>query len=319
MTATPKRVRGARMLKGAVVASFVLLTLGSDSEARTRCSYSGAPENLLTVRTTGDATGEIERSGEQIVVRERRASPCSGGLPTVLNTDTIRVLMRGLFAGVDLRLDGGPFAPGATPEAEGAPEIEIEFSGRLNFGCVVGTARADEFHWAPAGARLGFNLNPGSAGDQDVDVTATHALTALIAEGAAGNDTIIPASGAVVRETVSSVDSHGGPGNDLVVAPRDSGGILEGAGGNDTITGSGKRDLLYGGTGNDRVAGGGGRDQIIGGPGRDLLSGGRGRDHINARDSKRERVRCGPGRDFVRADPLDRLRGCERGAGSTRP
>ena len=193
--ATPKRVRGARMLNGAVVASFVLLTLGPDSEARTRCSYSGPPENLLTVRTTGDATGEIERSGEQIVVGERRASPCSGGPPTVFNTDTIRLLMRGLFASLDLRLDGGPFAPGATPEAEGAPEIEIEFNGRVNFGFVVGTPGADEFHWAPAGALPGLNLNPGNAGDQDVDVTVANAFTALGAQGAAGNDTIIPASG----------------------------------------------------------------------------------------------------------------------------
>jgi Ca2+-binding RTX toxin-like protein len=189
--------------------------------------------------------------------------------------------------------------------------MEIEFSGQGNLGSVVGTPPADEFHWAPAGARPSFNLNPSSAGDQDADVTVTNPFTALIAQGAAGNVTIIPAPGAVIPETVSSVGSGGGPGNDLLVAPRDHGGILDGEGGNDTITGSGQRDLLYGGTGNDRIAGGRGRDQIIGGPGRDLLSGGRGRDHINARDPKREMVKCGPGRDFVRADRRDRLRGCE--------
>jgi Ca2+-binding RTX toxin-like protein len=305
------------MLKRSAAASFVLLALSSvsDAGARTSCAYSGAPMNLLTVRTTGDAEGVIERLGEQIVVRERRPRPCAGGVPTVLNTDTIRVVMRGLFAGVALRLVGGPFAPGATPEVEGAPEIEVEFSGQGNLGSVVGTPRADELHWAAAGARPGFNLNPSSAGDQDADVTVTNTFTALIAQGAAGNDTIIPAPGAVIPESVSSVGSDGGPGNDRLVAPREHGGILDGEGGNDTITGSGKRDLLYGGTGNDHIAGGGGHDQIIGGPGRDLLSGGRWRDHINARDSTRDRVSCGPGRDFVRADRGDRLRGCERERG----
>ena len=264
----------------------------------------------------------LRSSGQPAKIRVResgqRRQACSGGVPTVLNTDTIRVLMRGLFTGVVLRLDGGPFAPGATTEAEGASEIEIEFSGRGNLGRVVGTSRADEFHWAPAGAQPGFNLNPRSVNDTDADVTVTSFFTALIVQGAAGNDAITPAPDAVINESASSVGSDGGPGNDLLVAPRDHGGILDGESGNDAITGSTRRDLLYGAAGNDRVAGAGGRDQIIGGAGRDLLSGGRGRDHIHSRDSKRDRVRCGHGRDFVRADPLDRLHGCERVATGTR-
>lgn len=302
------------MLRKAATAGLFLLGLSvvPDAQARTRCSYTGAPMNLLTVTSTGDAEAEIERLGEQIVVGEGRPRPCRGGVPTVLNTDTIRVRMRGLFAGVVLRLEGGPFAPGATAEAEGASEIEIEFSGRGILGRVVGTARADEFHWAPAGAQPGLNLNPRSATDRDADVTVTSPFTGLVAQGAAGNDTIIAAPGAVITESVSSIGSDGGPGNDLLAAPRDHGGILGGEGGDDAITGSGRRDLLYGGTGDDRITGAGGRDQITGGLGRDLLLGGRGRDHIHSRDSKRDRVRCGSGRDFVRADPRDRLRGCER-------
>jgi hypothetical protein len=302
----------ASLLVGAMAAVPFLLSLSPQAEGRTRCSYGGPPTNLLTVTATGDALTEITRRGEEILVRGFRERPrtCSGGVPTVLNTDTIRVVMRGLFAGGALHLVGGPFAPGATAEAEGASEIEVAFSGRGNQGSVVGTPRADEFHWAPAGARPGFNLNPSSAGDQDADVSVTNTFTPLIAQGAAGNDTIIPAPGAVIPES-GSVGSDGGPGDDLLVAPRDHGGILNGEEGNDTITGSGQRDLLYGGTGNDRLAGGGGRDQIIGGPDRDLLSGGRGRDHIHARDSRHDRVTCGSGRDFVRADLRDPLRGCE--------
>jgi hypothetical protein len=44
-------------------------------EAQTRCSYSGAPQNLLTVTADPDAYAEIIRSGEEIVVRELRKRP----------------------------------------------------------------------------------------------------------------------------------------------------------------------------------------------------------------------------------------------------
>jgi hypothetical protein len=45
---------------------------------------------------------------------------------TVFNTDSIRI--RG---DLGVRLGGGGFAPGATPEADGAPEVEIHFTGYL--------------------------------------------------------------------------------------------------------------------------------------------------------------------------------------------
>jgi hypothetical protein len=72
--------------------------------------------------------GEVTRSGERIVVREflRRPSRCRGGIPTVLTTDTITVLAPANF--VDVLLGGGPFAPGATSETDGASEIEIEWT-----------------------------------------------------------------------------------------------------------------------------------------------------------------------------------------------
>ena len=103
-----------------------------------RCAYAGAPQSLLTVTADRDALGEITRpgpittTGQEIWVREflDYPGPCRGGVPTVLNTDTIRVLSPE-FAFPEMLLALGPFAPGATPELEGASEIEIEFEFRL--------------------------------------------------------------------------------------------------------------------------------------------------------------------------------------------
>ena len=303
---------GALMLEAAAVASFVLLALSSDAAAQMRCSYSGAPENQLSVTAGGEAFGEIRTRRQEILPWESFEGPvfCRGGVPTVLNTDTVRVQLRGELISVDLSLAGGPFAPGATPEAEGASEIEIQYSAPFALVDVVGTARTDEFHWGPGGAHAGLNLNPHDLGDQDVDVTVRGRFSFLVAQGAGGNDTIVPAPGALFSKD-DDVYSEGGRGDDRLIAPRNSGGVLEGEAGDDVHIGGRPRDLLIGGGGNDRLRGAGGPDLISAGPGRDLIFGGPGRDRINTRDSTRDRVRCGGGRDRVKADRQDRLRGCE--------
>ena len=43
----------------------------------------------------------------------------------------------------------------------------------------------------------------------------------------------------------------------------------------------------------------------------DVFNGGAGNDVIDAKDGRREIVDCGPGRDRVKADRNDVLRGCE--------
>lgn len=293
---------------------FLSLSFAPDAQARMGCSYAGAPTNRLTVTADRGAFGEIYRRGSEIMVGESLEHPrlCSGGEPTVLNTDTIKVVTRGGFSFVELDLGGGAFGPGATPEADGASEVEIVFSGRGAFASVRGTSRADEFHWGPGGVQAGLNLNPRNSGDQDVDVTVRGRFSFLVAVGAAGDDTIIPAPGGV-GPNEAGVFSDGGTGNDLLIAPPSGGGTLEGGPGKDRLIGGSDflGDNLDGGSGNDRVVGGAGPDVIKGGRGRDLLSGGRGRDRINSRDSTRDRVRCGPGRDRVKADRRDRLGGCE--------
>lgn len=311
---------GAWRVRATVVAAGVLaiaMLLAPVAHAKTSCAYAGAPANLLTVTVSGDnaSTAVIERRGLEITAHENLEAPepCAGGTPTVLNTDSIvlRTSADDPAADnvvVDVRLDGGPFAPGATGEPEGAAEIEIHIAG-AEFAEVIGTSAGEEFRWGPGGAFAGLNLNPGNDGDRDVDVTVSggEALF-LVANGAGGDDTITAQPGASIRGGVFSV---GGPGNDVLRAPPGTGAIIEGGSGNDVIIGSRKSDLLDGEGGNDRVSGRAGADDITGGRGTDRLSGGSGRDDINSRDSKRDSVSCGPGRDRVKADRRDHLRGCE--------
>ena len=56
----------------------------------------------------------------------------------------------------------------------------------------------------------------------------------------------------------------------------------------------------------------GGADLLVGGRGPDRLLAGAGNDVVRARDGVRDRIACGPGRDLVVADRVDRIaRDCE--------
>ena len=88
--------------------------------------------------------------------------------------------------------------------------------------------------------------------------------------------------------------------------------VIVALGGNDLVRGLGAGDRVCAGAGSDRVEGGAGSDLLQGGSGRDRLTGGAGNDRINARDGRRDTVRCGRGNDRVTADRRDRAIGCER-------
>jgi Tol biopolymer transport system component len=90
--------------------------------------------------------------------------------------------------------------------------------------------------------------------------------------------------------------------------------LIDGGPGADTIRGRRGHDVLRGGPGNDRLLGDRGSDRLAGGPGDDFLEGGRfydrldggrGADIFVTRDGYRDRIRCGPGHDRVRADRVD--------------
>ena len=304
----------------AMVAGAVPLVFGVSElkdAATVSCAFEGAPARVLTV-TVDDRVAEIRRRGTQIEVRAQGedAERCSGGTPTVRNTDTMRIVLADLSF-VDLDLRGGAFAPGATPEAEGASEIEIELSLDLGTVDVYGTAGGDEWHWGPGGANPALNLNPRDAGDRDVDVRivgSEDTYGSLIASGGDGDDTIIGAPSARIR---GQFIAFGDAGDDLLSTPfiageREFGAELHGGPGDDTISGGGHDDELPGDAGNDRIDGRAGADTITAGRGRDRISGGAGGDMISARDAVSEAVACGSGRDRATVDGSDELRDCEQ-------
>jgi hypothetical protein len=108
-----------------------------------------------------------------------------------------------------------------------------------------------------------------------------------------------------------TITFHGGAGEDLLV-----GGLptsdLDGGPGPDELVGGDGPDRLRGRAGADRITGGRSGDGIVGGRGIDDVFGGADDDRIAVNDGQRDLVRCGPGRDRVRVDSLDMVRGCER-------
>lgn len=105
------------------------------------------------------------------------------------------------------------------------------------------------------------------------------AITALVVNGGAGDDTIDTSSASCLGSATRTV--NGGGGNDTIQGSNKA-DVVDGGEGNDTINGKNGKDTLTGGIGNDTISGGNGKDTINGGEGDDTLSGGNGNDRIDA-------------------------------------
>ena len=166
-----------------------------------------------------------------------------------------------------------------------------------------GTERADALTGTAAGDRL-FGL-----GGRDT-VSGLAGRDCLY--GGAGSDRLIGGPGRDKLNGGSGNDQlHGGAGRDALAGTRGA-DRLSGGSGNDHLTGGPGKDRLTGGSGNDRLSGGSGSDRLNGGRGRNRYAAGTGRDKVNARNRRRDRVDCGPGRDNATVDRFDRVRRCER-------
>lgn len=160
-----------------------------------------------------------------------------------------------------------------------------------------------------AGASAGARLSIVAAGERPI-VTAAGVTSSTGDPQAANNGSTLTTNVLLRRGACANVLA-GTRGADVLTGTR-YGDRLTGDHGDDTLTGGRGDDCLAGGPGDDRLSGGAGADRLDGGRGRDELSGGAGDDVIDARDGRAETVSCGAGKDTVRADKRDRLKGCER-------
>ena len=80
----------------------------------------------------------------------------------------------------------------------------------------------------------------------------------------------------------------------------------------DLFAGTDRADRATGGGGRDQLTGWGGDDRLNGGGDPDFVDGGAGRDRIGARADDRDTIKCGSGKDRLKADRREAfLSGCE--------
>jgi Ca2+-binding RTX toxin-like protein len=311
-----------RLMLLALTVLGVALAWPASSQAFVACTYSSG--ELTVDLTANDDSATLTRFRDQIVVltgssvsilsdsydeyddyygeETQIAVPCAGGTPTSTNTDHISVVQSPAaeFGAVTVDESNGPFAPGATPEADGTPEIEFGFNlpGR---GSSVGIKGTDANETIPVGmvpsGAAGVNLNADAeAASADADIEAAGTRYVVVdAEG--GNDVVTGMGGAGLAGplTTAFLLASGGSGNDQLQAGP-LGAALEGDEGSNTLIGSPREDFI------DAE---GGKDKAFGG---------KGSDRIESLDRKKDFVSCGAGkRDFVVDDYIDRALHCERG------
>jgi hypothetical protein len=241
------------------------------ASAAVDCNLAGA---TLTVSMSADGdAANILQSGSSVVVREGSAAvACTGGAPTVTNTDLILVNDTS-GEGTAVRFDTGigGFVPGATDEPGLSDEIELQvvMGAGSDTLILVGSNASDVWRLgATAGAR-GVNLNAGSETSgvvpgRDLDLEFFGVDGHLLMNGGSSGDTVL---------------ANGGPEfTGPLTTPLDY--LEEGGSGNDTIVGSDGDDIVEPGVGDDDVSGGNGDDRYIEseGEGDDEVDGGAGVD-----------------------------------------
>jgi hypothetical protein len=276
-----------------MLSALVPLLWAENASADFECRFDPSTRVLSVAKAGGGGEEEvvIRRVGTSIRVARLFGPdvPCEGA-PTVTTTDLIEISSSGISA-VAIELEHGPFAPGATPEADASSEIEFTVAGS-GIAAVEGRSGADHLRYMTAGGVSGLNLNPGpSDNDVDIELPPLRSKGLFIADGAGGKDLID-----VVGRPNVLVAAGGGAGDDTLLAQGAIGAILDGGTGADRIVGSPGFDLISPGNGVDRVTASGGGDLVGAKP-----------------DGSRDRIDCGSGRDEIsRTDRIDRLRSCER-------
>ena len=231
---------------------LVLLAIaaGSAPAGAQAASCLVAPPEVVTVTASDEEARLSVGPGGEIRVN---GMDCPGA--TTATIDTIRVAgTAGSDEVVVVDLSGGPFSPGATPEASGASEVEIEISLEGDPGDAVELLGNDADEALRAAAD-GIEVT----GDDDLDVLV--AGIPLRLAGAGGNDTVRADGAAGSGPAAVAVALDGGDGND-VIAGGDRDDRMTGGPGDDGLEGSGGNDLLAGGDGVDRATFAGAPDSM---------------------------------------------------------
>ena len=234
------------------------------------------------------------------VVRGHAASDTIYDEPTAFAADTLLdggagedvISFRDRAVPVEVDLSASPPVAGSGGEANVLAGIEGAYGGSAD----------DRITGSPSSVSLpaGVPSLQGNGGDDRLVLRATGAGSA---GGGPGDDVIIGGPGPDDLNGDDGADElRGGAGRDDLV----------GASGNDALDGGAGADTIEGNAGRDAIAGGPGNDSVDGGNGADRIATGSGNDYVGARDRRRDRIACGPGRDRGLADRGDVLTGCER-------
>lgn len=290
--------------------------LSSSSEGG---SFQGRDPRGITCGGTGaDAyvagSGAMSLRGAYGTEAERAAETCVAGggrarlsavVPAVLAHTTISATVELVRQGTAVLIEGTGIA--ASDRFFGASTVDpVTVRGVMSLVPEAGSCVADSMDAAGLVGSLVVSerepdAEPQSRRTASEDTQAGACAVEVIgtdeADHLAGDD-----RGELIRGLAGADRLRGGGGEDCV----------HGDGHADAIFGDDGADTLLGGPGRDRIYGGAGDDVLSGGSSSDLLDGGAGADILDAADGRADRVRCGSGRDRVRADRVDQLSGCER-------
>jgi hypothetical protein len=185
---------------------------------------------------------------------------------------------------------GDPATPATTSSTEARATITCKVDGgprrtTEEWARTSCWATRAEINWTGAGERLPARSG-GRRPDPGGDSLAGNERGDLL-DGGPGGDQLGGDEG--------SDSLYGGPGSDR----------LSGNANPDRLFGEAGTDVLNGRAGSDVLKGGAGADVLCGDAGEDVLFGGEGDDVIYAADLRRDRIRCGRGRDWVEANSVD--------------
>jgi Ca2+-binding RTX toxin-like protein len=262
------------------------------------CVYDSVDERVL-VTALDLGTFQLRRRNAEIVFKKSGTPGYeSCGDATVNNTDLIEFVDESDSgqAWFIINQSRGSFAPGSSPESEGASEVEFNVETGSPYGGgleVYGTSRPDLI----IGGKRGLKLN----GDKDLDVRVSGPEKGYGVWAGEGDDSVF-LDGRGRTGSYGEEDGHthylrGGPGSDSLVGASDKDRFF-GGNGNDSLFGSGSRDDFYSGAGIDHVFGGAGNDFVDAQGGFDFVEGGSGDDSIEGNDGE-DRLKGGPGQDRI--------------------